>query len=259
LEGATQPVAIEIRPHWSQVAAPVVGAITALAAVGALLFTSQQVRLAQQGQITDRFTKAVEQLGQAGPEKVDVRLGAIYSLERIMRDSTDDHPAVVEILAAFIRVHAPRAGRPATGAKPPIDVQTALTVLGRRNEANDIPRRYVDLSETNLAGADLWSLDFPDANLSGANLSGAFLDRGYYRGAVLTSANLRNAEVAAYLDGASLHRADLRGADLSGAVEMSSDQVRCAFVDGATELPSHVERPMPDAPLKDPSCRDDVD
>jgi hypothetical protein len=51
-----------------------VGAITALAAIGALVFTSQQVGLTQQGQITDRFAKAVEQLGQAGPEKVGVRL-----------------------------------------------------------------------------------------------------------------------------------------------------------------------------------------
>jgi hypothetical protein len=259
VDGPTQPVVIDIKQHWSQMAVPVIGAVTALAALGALLFTSEQVRIAQQGQLTDRFTRAVEQLGQAGPQKVDVRLGAIYSLERIMRDSTEDHPAVVEILAAFIRVHAPRADRRAAEPKPPIDVQTALTVLGRRKVENDIPRRYVDLSDANLAGADMWSLDFPDANLSGANLSGAFLDRGYLRGAVLTSANLRDAEVAAYLENASLENADLRGADLSGAVEMASDQVRCAFVDATTALPPQVERPMPDAPLRDPTCRSGLD
>jgi hypothetical protein len=77
-----QPLLIDVRPHWSQVAAPLVGAITALAALGALLFTSQQVRIAsdqvrvaEEGQITDRFAKAVEQMGQPGPEKIDVRLG----------------------------------------------------------------------------------------------------------------------------------------------------------------------------------------
>ncbi|MEV4661982.1 hypothetical protein AB0J85_08515 [Micromonospora echinofusca] len=72
----------------------------------------EQHRLTAQGQITDRFTKAVEQLGQPGAEKVDDRLGAIYALARIMRDSAVDQPAVVDILAAFIRVHAPAPTRP---------------------------------------------------------------------------------------------------------------------------------------------------
>ena len=270
MEGAGQPVVIEIKPHWSQVVAPLVGAVTALAALGALLFTSQQVRIAsdqmriaERGQITDRFAKAVDQLGQSGPEKLDVRLGAIYALERLMQDSVADHPAIMEVLTAFVRVHAPVAGGPvsasgtAAGAKPkpPIDVQTVLTVLGRRDYNNDRPRRYIDLSETNLAGADMWSTTLEDANLYGTNLSGAFLDRGVLAGAILTKANLRGAEVGALLDHAVLDGADLRGADLSGADELTSEQVRCTFVDDATRLPSGVERPMPNAPLEDASCR----
>ena len=38
--------------------------------------------LTEQGQVTDRFTKAIEQLGS---DKLDVRIGGIYALERIAR------------------------------------------------------------------------------------------------------------------------------------------------------------------------------
>ena len=59
--------------------------------------------LTEQGQVTDRYTKAIEQLGS---DKLDVRVGGIYALERIARDSKTDHPTVMEVLAAFIREHS---------------------------------------------------------------------------------------------------------------------------------------------------------
>ena len=47
--------------------------------------------------MTDRYTKAIEQLG---PDKgLDVRIGGIYALERIARDSPRDHPTIMEVLA----------------------------------------------------------------------------------------------------------------------------------------------------------------
>ena len=93
-----------------------------LAAGGALVFTapnfnllrrnSEQTdqwqrrtyELTEQGQVTDRYTKAIEQLGS---KEVDVCIGGIYALERIARDSARDHPTVMEVLAAFIREHPP--------------------------------------------------------------------------------------------------------------------------------------------------------
>jgi hypothetical protein len=47
--------------------------------------------LTEQGQVTDRYTKAIEQLGS---DKLDVRIGGIYALQRIARDSARDHPTV---------------------------------------------------------------------------------------------------------------------------------------------------------------------
>jgi hypothetical protein len=47
-----------------------------LFAAAALLFTARNFTLAREGQVTDRYTKAVEQLGS---DKLDVRIGGIYA------------------------------------------------------------------------------------------------------------------------------------------------------------------------------------
>jgi hypothetical protein len=73
-------------------------------AFGALIYTARNFRLSREGYVTDRYTKTIEQLGSGS---LDVRLGAIYALERIMVDSMRDHPAIVEVLAAFAREHSP--------------------------------------------------------------------------------------------------------------------------------------------------------
>ena len=79
-------------------------------AAGALLYTARNfalsrrtVEITEQGQVTDRYTKAIEQLGS---DKLDVRMGGIYALERVARDSPRDHPTVMEVLAAFVREHS---------------------------------------------------------------------------------------------------------------------------------------------------------
>lgn len=56
----------------------------------------------EQGQVTERYTKAIEQLGSAS---LDIRIGGIYALERIARDSARDHPTVIEVLVTFFREH----------------------------------------------------------------------------------------------------------------------------------------------------------
>src|SRR5215813_6013516 len=102
--------------------------------------TLRAVELTEQGQVTDRYSKAIEQLGS---DKLDVRIGGIYALERVARDSPRDHPTVMDVLAAFVREHSreqwPRAE---PGAEPPRratrpDVQAAVTVIGRRNRQHD--------------------------------------------------------------------------------------------------------------------------
>jgi hypothetical protein len=80
-----------------------IAGLAGLAALGSLFIANRTYRLTQEGQITDRYTRAVEQLGS---DKLDVRLGGIYALERIAKDSERDHPTVVEVLSAFVREHS---------------------------------------------------------------------------------------------------------------------------------------------------------
>jgi hypothetical protein len=60
----------------------------------------EQTNADRQRRITESFAKAVEQLGS---DKLEVRLGGIYSLERISKESPDDYWTVMENLTAFVR------------------------------------------------------------------------------------------------------------------------------------------------------------
>jgi hypothetical protein len=194
---------------------------TALTAVAALWFsakslgsTEKQYALSAQGQVTDRFTKSVEQLGS---DKLDVRLGGIYSLERLARDSHADRSVIFEVLGACIRTHAGRYERhpgdaspfvQATGCTPSsvptVDIQAAATVIGRRDRPAP-PRERIDLRQVCL----------PNVILDGAYLDGAMLDGAYLDGAELRSASLVDATlVTAVLEGASFDNSNVTGADL---------------------------------------------
>ena len=61
--------------------------------------TKQQHDLEQASQIANRFSTAIDQLGREGATDLAIRLGGIYALERIMKDSVDDQRVVVEVCA----------------------------------------------------------------------------------------------------------------------------------------------------------------
>ncbi len=225
-----------VRRRWDWTQVPLM--LTALTAVGALVFTAlslqatrDQVGLSEQGQLTDRFSKAVEQLGNK--DSLEVRLGGIYALERIARDSARDHPTVMEVLSAYVREHAPRTTCTslALSAPPTTDVQAILTVIARRDENRD--RDTLDLNNTclpgasfgstSLVGADLSRTDLSGANLIGANLNGANLGAANLGAADLGAADLGAADLGAadlrgaFFDVANLSYANLTGANLTGA------------------------------------------
>jgi len=112
-----------------------------LAVVGAY-YTSRTFALNRQGQITERFTRAVDQLGN---EKVDVRLGGIYALERLSRESRDDYGPIVEILTAYVREHAPW---PPSGAATPEEPDH----LAAASPASDIPESLTRADQVLTSG-----------------------------------------------------------------------------------------------------------
>ncbi len=195
-----------------------------LFAAGALVYTARNFTLSREGQVTDRYTKAIEQLGS---DKLDVRIGGIYALERVARDSARDHSTVMEVLTAFIREHSREqwpppdpGGREQERWTSP-DIQAAATVIGRRHAKRDIGR--INLYGAYLVHAYLRDVDLTRARLRDAKLTGAILD-----GADLTGADLRDAD----LTGADLTGADLRDADLTGA-QLDGAKLIGARLDGA--------------------------
>ena len=58
-----------------------------------LRHAQEELSLTRQGQITERFTRAIDQLGHA---RTEIRLGGIYALERIARESEEDHWPIME-------------------------------------------------------------------------------------------------------------------------------------------------------------------
>jgi hypothetical protein len=205
-----------------------------------LLFTASTLRLNREGHITDRFGKAVDQLGS---EALETRIGGVYALERIMRDSPVDHGPIVEILAAFVREHAVdrgpadqpaspvKAGPPVPGL-PPIraDVQAAVTVLARRPkraesgplDLRDVDLRGVRARTARFAGAILTNakLDYSDlgeVDLRAARLRNASLHSAWLRAANLQDASLRHANLSyAYLGDVNWRNADLENVDQTG-------------------------------------------
>ncbi|MFI6240032.1 pentapeptide repeat-containing protein [Micromonospora sp. NPDC050795] len=61
--------------------------------------TREQLTVQREGQLTDRYTRAVEQLANVD---TTVRIGGIYALDRIARESIDDRPNIVNVLAAYL-------------------------------------------------------------------------------------------------------------------------------------------------------------
>src|SRR5215216_2897935 len=70
------------------------------------LNTQRTLELTEQGQITERSTRAIQQLGDTddkGNPRLEIRLGGIYSLERISKDSPKDYSQIIDILTAYLR------------------------------------------------------------------------------------------------------------------------------------------------------------
>lgn len=222
------------------VATSLVAISTAFVAVATFFVAARTLEANTRQQNSDRFVKAIEQLGSG---QTDVRLGGIYSLEQLARDSHPDQPAVVDVLTAFVRDHAPKGAGKCVDAKrtpeypadaPNADVQAAVEAIGRRDPTYDRTDQVPNLSNACLVAAQLMTLklrgpmlldgtDLRGANLDEVDLRQASLVDTNLAGAILTCADLTEAILAhvdlteAFLSHAILTRADLREATLAGA------------------------------------------
>ena len=176
---------------------------------------------------------------------LEVRLGAIYALERIARDSERDHITVMEILCAYIRENAPRnlaqnhdlgewpkwpgeadaEDQQSRGLRlegrtkklktwcwglsaPRVDIQAALAVIARRSEEQiAIERRQRRPYDIDDLG---YQLDLRKTNLQRSDLRCAHLDRALLQNARFEGTDLYETR----LERAKLSRARMDGASL---------------------------------------------
>lgn len=224
-------------------------------------FTWRRVEISQETletqqdqQVTERFTRAIDQLGQTddkGRKKLEIRLGGIYALERIAWDSPGrDYSTVIEVLTAYVRANAPYSPKTSPDTEtnkqndsprePSADIQAILDVLGRRKE-DRVPEEFrvrPDLRRTDLRRANLTG-NLIGANFFRANLAGAFLIQ-----ANLVQANFFRADLTgADLFRADLANADLERADLTGVRDLTQEQLEQAIGDATTKLPEGFTRP----------------
>lgn len=194
--------------------------------------TARNLEILQKGQITERFTRAVDQLGS---DKLQIRLGGIYALERIAQDSEEHHWPIMEILTAYVRENAPwNEDQPAQQdqqmPEPTPDIQAILTVLGRRTRTYQKGEK----ERLNLIGVDIRSAKLAEAHLEGVNFYGANLQVANFREAHLENAYLRKARLRGALlcFGTHLDEVDFTDADVE---EMLCRKDQLTNVIGLTE------------------------
>lgn len=275
LEGA------EVGEEKGRVRTALLAFVAGLVAFAGAIFTGLTFALSRRGQHIDRFTKAVDQLGNAA---IDVRLGGIYALERLVREAPGYHAPVMDVLAAFIRVHgaasvegdpssvngllreltrrvgreleAPRApGRPPPAAA---DVSAAFGVLARRDVGLESTPPRFDLRGLNLSGVRAKDIHLKGADLSGAHLEDARLEGAQLQDAIFVGAFLDDARFGdADLTGASLEKARLANADLSAVKGLDPAKLKHATYSRLAErFPAGFDRAAAD--LKPISVDDDA-
>jgi hypothetical protein len=217
--------------------------VAGAALLSGLYFTWRTLQVNREGQITERFTRAIDQLGS---KELEIRLGGIYALERIARDSERDHWSIMEVLTAYVRQHAPWSsaeGKEGTEdadvvkkvPSPDADIQAIMTVIQRRlrsyghGEPDSLDLHNTNLKGVNLSGANLERVNLWEANLENTTLTDAIL-----RFAALARANLSGA-LLGFLRPLEEHLPPPRrytGADLTGAF-LSFANLREAILIGA--------------------------
>jgi hypothetical protein len=174
-----------------------------------------------------------------------VRLGAIYVLGRIAKNSRNDREAIAEILTAYVRSHAPwPPTRPGQYAKEaPIecvhdlrlrtpDVQAVMTVLGRAQRLETEPPLLLyngDLRRAGLRDAHLEKADLRGAHLEGSDLRGAHLEGAVLAGASLKWADFTDVRLEAAIFDDIQVKGKLVGAQLEAIMVGPADALRRAI------------------------------
>jgi hypothetical protein len=85
----------------------------------------QQAKLARRAHVAELFNRSV---GQLTDSKLEIRLGAIYTLRQIAQDFPDLSAPTLELLATYLRESSKAYG----DSEPPVDVREIMNILRDR-------------------------------------------------------------------------------------------------------------------------------
>ena len=223
----------------------------------AVSHTQQQTQASRDLLVSNQIAKGFEELGQ---EQLGLRVGGLFELEGVMKISKQYHQPILETLTLFVRITnmAGIACPPLPGGaqSPSVDIEVALTILGRRDHRLDAGDG-ADLHGAKICGADLnhahfegdqfdqahlEGANFTDAHLDRARLNGAYLEDVHFDDATLTGADLTGATLNAntIFTGADMKNTDLSDVNLSGT-DISDAQVSAACGAGIIRPTRHLQ------------------
>jgi uncharacterized protein YjbI with pentapeptide repeats len=219
-------------------------ALGGLALLGGLYYTARNLRSSREAQITDRYSRAISQLGD---ENQSIRIGAILALERISRDSPIDYLPVLHLLVSYLREHASLRSTSYEGL--PADLQAVIAVLARRSHIR-LEDLRLDLSHLRLPNAD-----FVFGNMSHVDFTHSEMPRSFFREANLKEAIFFGTSVPsstfvmADMREAFLPQADLSGCFFRGArldeANFTEANLTQAHLDAVYEPDGRIRLPAP--------------
>lgn len=243
--------------------------------------TQETIIISEKRLITDRYAKALDQLGNPNKE---TRLGGIYALGSIAENSTDYISIAKEVLTSYIRrnYNADSVLREEfqasmdilTGKQFKISFQkdkesginlSKTTLIGYDFDNSQLKNAIIEESNFNrssfikaemsgiVASASTFiravctDAKMTDSQLYGADftlakLNGVVMKNSNLKGAKFVDADLSNADLSGCdMSDVDINRASLHGTNLINAIGLSKSQLHNAQIDSTTKLPNYLK------------------
>ncbi len=225
---------------FSELALALFAIISGLGALFGFYTSIINTETTEQGHITDRINKAIENLGKNDGNSVavrEVRLGALLALERIAKDSLRDHIPIMEILYAYVRNNSPDMHTQNKPITPTEDIWAALNIIGRRNKWPNTRKRVEQevtqksrffLHDCYLSSAYLKNACLHGAIINYTNLRNAFIEKADLREVLFLSVDLNNAWMSLVnMDSIQFKDTDMEDVKTVGAYAHTGDFLGC--------------------------------
>lgn len=182
--------------------------------------------------IRENFSQAIEQLSN---EKIVIRLGGIYTLEKIAIDNHENYNSnVINILISFVREQSIHNNQTSLSTvqkflynqdtdlnaqKIPEDIQASLNILSRLNYSFSLNLSRINISNFNLKNCNFADAIFDRATLENINFKYALLQNTSFDKASLKKSDFYYADLEnAKMCNANLEHTECRYTNFSKAI-----------------------------------------